>query len=216
MFRTPFNAPSPLEICEPLNDDDPRTRASMTTHTSADNLGSRQPARQGSGLLVLGHEPLVAETPEELLDDETTPIARFFVRNNGLFPAAAGDPESWTLTIDGEVERQLRLTLRELKRRFRSRRPSAWCWNAAATAARSCEPKPKGNPWTHGGVGCAEWTGVSLGDVLRAAGLTPACALHGAFRRRPRCRETQDRQCRFPAACRSPRRSRSTRCWPGR
>jgi DMSO/TMAO reductase YedYZ molybdopterin-dependent catalytic subunit len=32
-------------------------------------------------------------------------------------------------------------------------------------------PPPSGNPWTQGGVGCAEWTGVSLADVLREAGL---------------------------------------------
>lgn len=34
-------------------------------------------------LVVLGEKPLVAETPEHLLDDETTPIAKFFIRNNG-------------------------------------------------------------------------------------------------------------------------------------
>jgi hypothetical protein len=41
------------------------------------------------GLAVLGERPLVAETPEHLLDDETTPIAKFFIRNNGQIPEPA-------------------------------------------------------------------------------------------------------------------------------
>ena len=32
---------------------------------------------KNEGLVVLGDRPLVAETPESLLDDETTPIAKF-------------------------------------------------------------------------------------------------------------------------------------------
>src|SRR5690606_34897111 len=34
------------------------------------------------------------------------------------------------------------------------------------------EPKAEGNAWKHGGVGCAEWTGVPLREVLERAGLT--------------------------------------------
>ncbi len=37
-------------------------------------------------LVVLGDKPLVAETPESLLDDDTTPIEKFFIRNNGQIP----------------------------------------------------------------------------------------------------------------------------------
>ncbi|MGE0223741.1 MAG: molybdopterin containing oxidoreductase, partial [Acetobacteraceae bacterium] len=38
------------------------------------------------GLVVLGDRPLVAETPEHLLDDDTTPASKFFIRNNGQIP----------------------------------------------------------------------------------------------------------------------------------
>ena len=44
-------------------------------------------------LVVLSDAPLVAEAPEHLLDDETTPTARFFIRNNGQIPEAAADPD---------------------------------------------------------------------------------------------------------------------------
>ena len=49
------------------------------------------------GLSLLGDRPLVAETPEGLLDDDTTPIERFFIRNNGQMPELPPDLESWKL-----------------------------------------------------------------------------------------------------------------------
>ena len=45
-------------------------------------------------LVVLGERPLVAETPEHLLDDDTTPIDKFFIRNNGLIPGGRQGPRS--------------------------------------------------------------------------------------------------------------------------
>jgi len=122
------------------------------------------------GLSLLGRIPLVAETPEEKLDDATTPVSRFFVRNNGLLPEVPEAPEGWSLTIDGEVERPLRLTVEELKRRFRVK-TFRMVLECGGNGRSFLVPPAEGNPWTHGGVGCAEWTGVSLSDVLREAGL---------------------------------------------
>ena len=48
-------------------------------------------------LVVLGERPLVAETPEHLLDDDTTPIDKFFIRNNGQIPEPAKDPDAWKI-----------------------------------------------------------------------------------------------------------------------
>lgn len=121
-------------------------------------------------LIVLGETPLVAETPEELLDDDTTPVEEFFVRNNGLLPDPGTEPEAWSLTIDGEVEQPLRLTLADLKSRF-PHKTFRMVLECGGNGRSFFEPQAEGNPWTNGGVGCAEWTGVSLADVLRAAGL---------------------------------------------
>ncbi|MBM6593857.1 sulfite oxidase [Microvirga pudoricolor] len=145
------------------------------------------------GLSFLGQKPFVAETPEELLDDETTPVARFFVRNNGLFPDAAADPESWTLTVDGEVETELRITLAELKSRF-AHKTFRMVMECGGNGRSFFRPLPPGNPWTHGGVGCAEWTGVSLGDVLRAAGLKPSALFTGHFGADPDATGSHERQ----------------------
>src|SRR5215475_2602415 len=69
-------------------------------------------------LVVLGERPLVAETPENLLDDDTTPTDKFFVRNNGPIPEAAKEADGWKLVVDGEVNQKLELTLAELKSKF--------------------------------------------------------------------------------------------------
>ena len=131
-------------------------------------------------LVVLGERPLVAETPEHLLDDDTTPIDKFFIRNNGQMPEAAKDPDGWKIVVDGEVNQKLELTLAELKAKFRpvTRRLVLECGGNGrsffATQAR-------GNQWTNGGVGCAEWTGVRLVDVLKAAGVKPSAVFTGNY-----------------------------------
>ena len=124
-------------------------------------------------LSVLGDRPLVAETPEHLLDDDTTPIAKFFIRNNGQVPDAAANPDAWKLVIDGEVNNRLELTLGELKQRFQPK-TYRMVLECGGNGRSFFQPQARGNPWTNGGVGCAEWTGVPLHEVLKAAGLKPS------------------------------------------
>ncbi|MGH6771733.1 MAG: molybdopterin-dependent oxidoreductase [Xanthobacteraceae bacterium] len=121
-------------------------------------------------LVVLGDRPLVAETPEHLLDDDTTPIGKFFIRNNGQIPEPAKDPDKWVITVDGEVNNTLKLTLGELKSRFRAQ-TRRFVLECGGNGRGAFHPTARGNQWTNGGAGCAEWTGVRLGDVLKAAGL---------------------------------------------
>ena len=122
------------------------------------------------GLAVLGERPLVAETPEHLLDDETTPIAKFFIRNNGQIPEAAANPDAWKLIVDGEVNNRLELTLAELKSRFQPR-TYRMVLECGGNGRSFFQPQARGNQWTNGGAGCAEWTGIPLAEVLKAAGL---------------------------------------------
>jgi sulfite oxidase len=42
-------------------------------------------------------------------------------------------------------------------------------------------PQARGNQWTNGGIGCAEWTGVRLVDVLKAAGVKPSAVFTGNY-----------------------------------
>lgn len=121
-------------------------------------------------LLILGERPLVAETSEHLLDDEVTPADKFFIRQNGQIPDAfAGDPRTWKLRIDGEVNTPLDLTLGEIESRFPlvTRRLQMECGGNGRAAF---SPETRGNQWGNGAISCAEWTGVRLRDLLAAAG----------------------------------------------
>src|SRR5690242_17626831 len=75
---------------------------------------------KNEGLVVLGEKPLVAETPESLLDDDTTPIEKFYIRNNGQIPEEAKDPDAWKITIDGEVNNKIEITVGELKSKYKA------------------------------------------------------------------------------------------------
>lgn len=129
-------------------------------------------------LTVLGDRPLVAETPEHLLDDDTTPLNKFFVRNNGQIPEAATNADAWTIAIDGEVNNPLSLTVGELKKRFKmvTYRTVLEC---GGNGRAFFQPTARGNQWTNGGAGCAEWTGIPLSEVLRAAGLKDSARYTG-------------------------------------
>ena len=131
-------------------------------------------------LIVLGERPLVAETPEHLLDDDTTPNDKFFVRNNGHIPEAAKDPEAWKLVVDGEVNQKLELTLAELKSKFTAM-TQRMVLECGGNGRSFFTPQARGNQWTNGGAGCAEWTGVRLVDVLKAAGVKPSAVFTGHY-----------------------------------
>ena len=124
------------------------------------------------GLTVMSDRPLAAETPVTLLDDDVTPTSRHFIRNNGLLSerARSRDASDWTLTVDGEVESPLTLSLEELKSRYPHREASLVI-ECAGNGRAGFNPPTAGNQWTLGAVGCARYTGVRLKDVLEDAGL---------------------------------------------
>ncbi len=121
------------------------------------------------GLTVLNDRPVNAECPAHLLDDDVTPTARHFIRNNGIPPESV-DVATWTLTVDGEVKKPLKMTIDELKKNFDvvTLQLQLEC---GGNGRAFFDPKAKGNQWTVGAVACSKWTGVRLADVLDAVGL---------------------------------------------
>lgn len=121
------------------------------------------------GLTVLNDRPVNAECPAHLLDDEVTPTSRHFVRNNGVPPESV-DAAAWTLTVDGEVNHPLKMTIDELRKKFEvvTLQLQLEC---GGNGRSFFDPKAKGNQWTVGAVGASEWTGVRLAEVLKSAGL---------------------------------------------
>ena len=121
------------------------------------------------GLTVFNDRPVNAETPAHLLNDEVTPTARHFIRNNGIVPEQR-DAASWKLQVDGLVNTPMTLSIADLKSKFQvvTERLVIEC---GGNGRSGFNPPASGNQWTVGAVGCAEWTGVRLADVLKAAGV---------------------------------------------
>jgi DMSO/TMAO reductase YedYZ molybdopterin-dependent catalytic subunit len=131
------------------------------------------------GLIVRNDLPLNIETPAHLLDDDVTPNHLHFVRNNGTLPEPI-DPGEWRLIVDGEVERELELTLEQLMGEFEQ---VTWRLQleCGGNGRAGFEPSPSGNQWEIGAVGNAAWTGVRLRDVLERGGLRDSAVYTGHY-----------------------------------
>jgi DMSO/TMAO reductase YedYZ molybdopterin-dependent catalytic subunit len=134
-----------------------------------------------AALILQGERPLVAETPEHLLDEPVTSYANHFIRNNGGVPdPVAGDPRAWRITVDGHVNAPLTITLGELEARFPvvTRQLQMEC---GGNGRSFFQPQTRGNQWGNGAISNAEWTGVRLRDVLQAAGVREGAVSTGHF-----------------------------------
>jgi DMSO/TMAO reductase YedYZ molybdopterin-dependent catalytic subunit len=118
-------------------------------------------------LLQLNGYPQNAETPLELLTDYITPTNLFFLRSHWI--PHTPDLKTWKLTIDGEVDKPLTLSLAELKKMPRA---DATCVLQCAGNGRALQqPAVPGVQWRYGAVGNAKWSGVRVRDVLERAGV---------------------------------------------
>lgn len=132
-------------------------------------------------LLVHSETPFNAETPlDRLRGAFTTQQRDFYVRSHGAVPVLNEDTHR--LTVRGRVERPLDLSVRQLRGEFPRRAVMAVMQCAGNRRADLHEVRPvMGDPWTAGAIGNAVWSGVSLVDVLRAAGADTDPGLHVAF-----------------------------------
>ncbi len=132
-------------------------------------------------MIVHGTEPYNAEPPPGALADRVlTPLDAFYSRNHGAIPEI--DPSTWRLHVDGDVDHPLVLSLSDLSGGFEPRRLVATlqCAGNRRAGLIAVRDIPGEDPWGVGATSTAEWTGVSLADVLTAAGIRPAAA-HVAF-----------------------------------
>ena len=132
-------------------------------------------------MLVHSENPFNGEFAPHLLNDDVTPIDRHFVRNNSGIPerAISKDLRDWKLVVDGEVHKELALSMDDLERFPQVTMEVVL--ECAGNGRSLFEPEVSGTPWQRGAVACSEWTGVRLRDVLQAAGLKPTAVYTGNY-----------------------------------
>ena len=132
-------------------------------------------------LIVHSQAPFNAEPPTaQLRASFTTPLGGFYVRSHGDTPLL--DRAAHRLTVTGKVGTKLVLSVAELRERFAARTITATMQCAGNRRADMRRVRPvSGDPWAPGAIGNADWTGVSLAEVLHAAGAEAEATHHVAF-----------------------------------
>jgi sulfite oxidase len=130
------------------------------------------------GMILRSFRFVDLETPVEYFNTWLTPIPHFFVRNHMYEPSElnAGD---WRLSLGGEVEKPITLSLAELsKLETHSVVNTLECAGNGRTLHR---PQVPGIQWGKGAVSTARFSGPRLSEVLHRAGVKPT-GKHVMFR----------------------------------
>ncbi|EDO45092.1 predicted protein [Nematostella vectensis] len=117
-------------------------------------------------------KPFNAEPPLQLLGDSyITPNELFFVRNH--LPVPVIDPKLYRIEVTGEGVRTIKLSLEELKTKFKKHNivSTIQCAGNRRSDMNRVK-KVKGLDWSEGAISTAEWGGALLKDVLKYAGLS--------------------------------------------
>src|SRR5579862_8885955 len=130
------------------------------------------------GLIVRSFRFVDLESPVEYFNTWLTPVPHFFVRNHMHEPSELS-AETWRLTIGGEVEKPVTLTLAELSK-FETH-SVVNTLECAGNGRGLYRPQVPGVQWGRGAVGTARFSGPRMRDVLARAG-AKATGKHVMFR----------------------------------
>jgi DMSO/TMAO reductase YedYZ molybdopterin-dependent catalytic subunit len=122
-------------------------------------------------LIVITSRPPQLETPLHYFKELITPNEAVFVRFHISNIPTSVDLRRWRLTIKGNTEHELNLSLDDLKR-FEK---------VGYTAVMQCsgngrsyfEPRVFGGQWGNGAMANCTWAGARLRDILNKAGIKP-------------------------------------------
>ncbi|HEY7004427.1 MAG TPA: sulfite oxidase [Gaiellaceae bacterium] len=126
-----------------------------TDESTAISLGELRLATRNHGM------------PLEALRYDVTPLGLHYTLNHYDIPLV--DAGSWRLSVGGLVERELSLSLDDV--RARPAREVAVTMECAGNGRVEMSPRPFSQPWLSEAVGTARWRGASLWPVLEEAGV---------------------------------------------
>jgi sulfite oxidase len=130
------------------------------------------------GMIVRSFRFVDLETPVEYFNTWLTPVPHFFVRNHMYEPSEL-NREDWRLTVGGEVEKPLTLSLAELSKL--ETHAVVNTLECAGNGRSLHRPQVPGIQWGKGAVSTARFSGPRLRDVLQRAGVKPS-GKHVMFR----------------------------------
>lgn len=134
------------------------------------------PAQAGEAPLVNGKDGMIVrslrfldlEMPPEYANSWITPVEHFFVRNH-MFEPTPVKPREWKLTVSGEVENPLILSLADLSRL--EQHSVVNTLECAGNGRAFHNPKAPGIQWQRGAVGTARFQGPRLASIFQRAGV---------------------------------------------
>jgi len=121
-------------------------------------------------LIMYSDRPPLLETPREVFTSVLTPNDQFFVRWHMPDIPTHIDPDTFTISVNGLVEKELQISLNDLKTKFAQVEVTA-VLQCGGNSRSAFKPIAGGIQWGSGAMGCATWKGVRLRDILDHAGL---------------------------------------------
>lgn len=119
-------------------------------------------------MLLLTDRPPNLETPLKYFLQDYTPNDVFFVRWHLTGLPSKIDIDTFRLRVRGNVEKELSLSMNDLKTKFTPYTITALC-QCAGNSRSFFDPRVPGGQWKNGAMGNAKWTGVKLKDILAMA-----------------------------------------------
>ena len=122
---------------------------------------------------IISDRPPLLESSRDIFTQAITPNDQFFVRWHMPDIPTYIDLNTFRLEVKGTVEKQLSLSVDDLKSKFEPVEITSvlQCGgNSRKYYARS-GPATHGVQWGHGAMGCAVWKGARLKDILNMAGV---------------------------------------------
>ena len=115
--------------------------------------------------------PLDLETQIKDFRQYLTPNGAFFTCSHFGAPVNLPSPDAYRLKIEGEVDKPISLSLRDLRAMPQCKVVAVL--QSAGNGRAFFRPRVPGVQWAWGAAGNARWTGVSVADVLSRVGVRP-------------------------------------------
>lgn len=142
-----------------------------TTHQPTDNRKvSTETFPEKQPLITYSDRPPLLESPRGVFTSAITPNDLFFVRWHLPDIPTHIDPNTYTIKVDGLVDKSFEVSLNDLKHKFEQVEVTS-VLQCGGNSRSAFTPVAGGIQWGSGAMGCAKWKGVRLSDVLKKAGV---------------------------------------------